>query len=134
MPSFSARSQAKLSSCHVKIQQLFKEVVKDFDCTILCGTRYEEEQEKAFLEGRSKAHFPNSKHNHNPSYAVDVAPYPIDWSDIRRFYFFGGYVKAVAKRMGIDIRWGGDWDGDFQVKDQNFNDLPHFELLERGEL
>jgi peptidoglycan L-alanyl-D-glutamate endopeptidase CwlK len=104
------------------------EVVKEFDCTILCGTRSKEEQERLFLEGKSKVHFPHSKHNGSPAKAADVAPYPVDWRDIRRFYFFGGYVLAIAKQMGIDIRWGGDWDGDLQVKDQNFNDLPHFEL------
>ena len=32
--------------------------------------------------------------------------------------------------MGVDIRWGGDWNGDFNLKNQNFYDLPHFEVEE----
>ena len=32
--------------------------------------------------------------------------------------------------MGLKIRWGGDWDMDTQVKDNNFDDLPHFEIKE----
>jgi hypothetical protein len=30
--------------------------------------------------------------------------------------------------MGIELRWGGDWDQDFEVKDNRFDDFPHFEL------
>jgi hypothetical protein len=30
--------------------------------------------------------------------------------------------------MNIKIRWGGDWDSDNIMKDQTFNDLPHFQL------
>ena len=74
--------------------------------------------------------YPNSKHNKLPSKAVDVAPYPIDWNDPDRFYHFAGYVRGIAEGMGIKIRWGGDWNGNFDLKDQNFYDLPHFELLD----
>ena len=43
---------------------------------------------------------------------------------------FAGYVQGVAEQLGIKIRWGGDWDSDFDFKDQTFNDLVHFELRE----
>jgi hypothetical protein len=32
--------------------------------------------------------------------------------------------------MGIKIRWGGDWDMDTETKDNNFDDLVHFEIKE----
>lgn len=118
----------RLNSCHPDLVRLFEEVVKHYDCTILCGHRSEEEQTKAFSEGRSKVQFPDSKHNSIPSLAVDVSPYPVDWDDLGRFYHFVGYVRGVAQGMGIGIRSGADWDGDFEIKDNNFNDLPHFEL------
>ena len=35
----------------------------------------------------------------------------------------------IAGKMKHRIRWGGDWDGDTDVKDQKFMDLPHFELI-----
>ena len=66
--------------------------------------------------------------NANPSRAVDVAPYPIDWSDRERFTYFAGFVKGIASQMGIDIIWGGDWDNDTDLKDNGFDDLVHFEL------
>jgi len=64
----------------------------------------------------------------SPARAVDVVPYPIDWDDREGFYAFGGFVKGVASQKGIKIRWGGDWDSDNDLHDQNFIDLPHFEL------
>ena len=129
MPGFSRSSKSKLLTCHPQLQALFNEVISTYDCKILCGHRGEKKQTKAFLKGSSKVQYPNSMHNQNTSLAVDVAPFPIDWHDMRAWYHFGGYVKRTAEDMGINIRWGGDWDGDFDLKDQNFNDLPHFELI-----
>jgi hypothetical protein len=59
---------------------------------------------------------------------VDVAPYPIRWEDYEKFYWFGGYVKGVADSLGLEIRWGGDWDGDGDFKDQTLVDLVHWEI------
>jgi peptidoglycan L-alanyl-D-glutamate endopeptidase CwlK len=128
MPHFSERSMKKLETCDPSLQTLFNEVIKNFDCTVLCGHRGEEEQNEAYHSRRSKKPWPQSKHNKLPSDAVDVAPYPINWNDEERFYYFAGYVQGVASQMGIKIRFGGDWDSDTEVDDQDFNDLPHFEL------
>lgn len=130
MPVFGERSQAALTTAHPKLRALFEEVVKGVDCTVICGFRGQQEQDLAVAMGKSKKAWPESKHNAYPSLAVDVAPFPIDWKDEKRFYFFAGYVKRVAEEMGIKIRFGGDWDGDFDLKDQNFFDLDHFELVE----
>ena len=128
MPRFGKRSIGRLQTCDQKLQELFYEVVKHFDCSIIEGHRGEERQNKAFADGNSKVKYPNGKHNQNPSVAVDVAPYPIDWSDRDRFHYFSGYVLGIASQMGLNIRWGGDWDQDTQTKDNNFDDLVHFEI------
>jgi len=138
MPSFGRRSTQRINSCHPDLQRLFKDVVKEYDCTILCGHRGQEEQTLAFENKKSKVQWPNSKHNSTPSMAVDLVPYPVDWGNtgtrrerqkaIARFYHFAGFVLAHAKEMGIEVRWGGDWDGDRLFDDQNFDDLPHWEL------
>ena len=128
MYSFSDRSRKKLSTCHPQLQGLFNEIIKHHDCSILCGHRSEEDQNDAFSKNLSKLEYPNSKHNRLASRAVDVVPYPIDWNDRERFVYFAGLVKGVAIQMGIGIRWNGDWDSDNDLKDQNFMDLPHFEL------
>jgi len=128
MPRFGKRSIGRLQTCDQKLQELFYEVVKHFDCSIIEGHRGEERQNKAFADGKSKVKYPNGKHNQNPSIAVDVAPYPIDWSDRDRFHYFGGFVLGVAKEMGMNIRWGGDWNQDTHTKDNKFDDLVHFEI------
>ena len=129
MPKFSEKSEEKLMTCNTQLIILFNEVIKYVDCTILDGFRTHEDQEKAFEQGKSSVHFPYSMHNRYPSRAVDVAPYPIDWDDLKRFYHFVGFVRGVASQLEIKIRCGADWDGDFQWKDQKFHDLPHFELV-----
>ena len=103
-------------------------VVKEFDCTILEGFRGEVKQNKAYQEGHSKLKFPFGNHNKIPSIAVDVIPYPIDWKDRERMTYFAGYVQGIAKGMGVKLRWGGDWDMDWKVKDNRFDDLVHFEI------
>jgi peptidoglycan L-alanyl-D-glutamate endopeptidase CwlK len=119
---------ARLEECDPALIRLFMEVVTGFDCTVIEGHRPEAKQNEMVELGRSQLEWPKSKHNQEPSQAVDVAPYPVDWEDRERFIFFGGYVKGIADSMKIGIRWGGDWDHDTQVKDNRFDDLPHFEL------
>lgn len=128
MPQFSNRSAERLATCHADLQRLFNEVIKKYDCTILEGHRSNERQEELYYQGKSKLRAGFSKHNETPSIAVDVAPYPINWNDRNRFYHFVGYVKGVADQLGISIRCGADWDGDNDLRDQTFFDLPHFEL------
>ena len=132
MASFGKKSQERLNTCDPRLIELFERVVEDFDCTVLQGHRGEEEQNKLFEEGFSKLKYPKGKHNQYPSLAVDVAPYPIDWKDRERMTLFAGFVKGLAKGMyNIDLRWGGDWDSDFHVQDNRFDDFPHFEIKEK---
>lgn len=128
MPEFSQNSLNKLRTCDDRLLALFTEVVKHFDCTIIVGHRGKEDQNRAFAEGKSKLRWPDGNHNKLPSEAVDVAPYPVDWEDRERMHLFAGVVKGLAISMDIPIRWGGDWDGDTQVNDNEFDDLVHFEI------
>lgn len=130
MPSFSKQSKDHLAQCHPDLQLLFNDVIEHFDCSVICGHRGEAEQEKAFSEGKSKARFGQSKHNQYPSIAVDVVPYPVNWEDRERFALFAGFVLGRAIDLGINVRWGGDWDRDTQIADEIFLDMPHFELMD----
>jgi len=129
MYKFGERSTKCLSTCHEDLQRLFKEIIKHYDCSVICGHRNKEEQDNAYHEGRSGVKWPNSKHNRLPSMAADVIPWPVDWKAEKRFYMFVGIVRGIAAMMGIKVRVGADWDGDMEVKDQNFHDLPHIELI-----
>jgi hypothetical protein len=106
-------------------------VVQIMDCTILCGHRDEEAQNKAIAEKASKTPYPQSKHNKYPSHAVDISPWPIpeDW-DPKAFILLAGVVKAEAHHLGLKVRWGGDWDSDDDLTDQKFNDYVHFEIAQ----
>ena len=128
MPRFGRISRKRLKTCDEDLIFLFKEVVKYFDCTVLEGHRGKRLQNKYFKEGKSKLKFPDGNHNKKPSTAIDVVPYPIDWDDRERMSYFAGYVKGIAMMLGIPIRWGGDWNNNNNLEDNNFDDLPHFEL------
>jgi len=127
MAHFSQRSLDHLKTCDERLQRLFEKIVMYFDCTIIEGHRTHERQLELFQNKATRTM--NSKHLATPSKAVDVAPYPIDWENLKRFYHFAGFVRAFALNYRIPIRWGGDWDSDNDLDDQKFNDLVHFELL-----
>ena len=128
MPKFGRKSRKRLKTCDEDLIFLFEEVVKYFDWSVLEGHRGKRLQNKYFKEGKSKLKFPDGNHNKKPSTAIDVVPYPIDWDDRERMTYFAGYVKGIAMMLGIPIRWGGDWNSNNDLKDNNFDDLPHFEL------
>jgi len=160
MASHGRKSKAFLSTCTLRIRRIFSQVVKGFDNSILDGARTEKDQAKKVKSGASKTlnskHIPRKKDGtYNPngkSKAVDAAPYPIRWPDVKafnaildnlseeegkelkeyiktvgRFYAFHGYVMGTADAMGTPLRGGGDWDKDWDFTDQTFDDLVHFE-------
>jgi peptidoglycan L-alanyl-D-glutamate endopeptidase CwlK len=143
MGKFSQSSLDKLNTCAIPLRVLFNEVVQDFDCTVLEGKRSIEQQKENVAKGVSKTM--DSRHLDEPlANAVDVAPYPLQWprkpksdspaelkrwmKDYARFYYFAGYVIATAKHLGVSVRFGGDWDGDFDIQEESFDDLVHWEL------
>jgi peptidoglycan L-alanyl-D-glutamate endopeptidase CwlK len=136
MPKFSQPSFSKLSTCHIDLQVLFFEVIKYVDCIILEGYRNQEDQEKAFAAGNTKLHWPNGKHNHQPSMAVDVTTYPIDFKNEKLAIWFGGYVLGIAQKLKDEgkmthgVRWGGAWDGLGKLDTHGqLQDPGHFELI-----
>ena len=136
MASFGKSSLEKLDTLHPKLRRVMEEAIHHFDFTIVCGYRSKEEQMELFKIGRTKENgqwkvtgrtvtnidglSKMSMHNHNPSRAVDIAPYPIDWSDHKAFKELAKIVKQSADNVGVKIKWGGDWS--------KFKDEPHFEL------
>ncbi len=122
MPEFSPTSKSRLAGCDARLQRLFNDVIQHQDCSILVGHRCEEDQNAACAAGKSELVWPNSKHNSQPSLAVDAGPSPIDWDNIDGFKLFAEFVKLRAKALGIPVVWGGDW--------KSFKDYDHFELDE----
>jgi len=129
MPLFGRRSRRILDTCHGDLHRIAMVVIDYYDFAIISGHRDEEEQRRLYDTGMSKVKYPQSKHNHLPSLAFDLAPYPIDWKDKGRFLVLAGRIMQVADTLGIKIRWGGDWDMDDDLNDQSFFDYGHYELL-----
>jgi len=80
-----------------------------------------------------------SKHNYLPSYAVDIYIYvsgkPKLQYDVAHLSLVAGVLISVASflfeqgKIQHKLRWGGNWDKDGEILfDQEFDDLPHFEL------
>jgi len=123
VPKFGKKSLERLATCHEDLQAIAHELVKIMDVTVLCGHRGEKEQAQAFIDGHSKLTWPRSKHNSLPSRAVDLAPYPVDWKDIKRFSEMCTHIESIAKRLGIKIKLGRDF---------SFKDYPHIELSDKN--
>jgi peptidoglycan L-alanyl-D-glutamate endopeptidase CwlK len=135
MPTLGQKSIIQLDTCHPDLQRLFKEVVKGFDITILEGFRTVERQKQLFAQGRTErgaivtyADGVNDLSNHQKTdgngkcLACDVAPWPIEWADEKRFYILAGFTLATAHYLGIDVEWGGFWPG-------KKRDLPHWQIV-----
>lgn len=151
MPQFGKKSEALLEQLSDPLVAVARAGIKIIDFSIIYTYRGEELQNSLVASGNSKTPWPQSKHNRLPSEAFDFAPYPIDWpqeSELRmgvkdgdlkairhyikatnRFYLVAGILISCAAELGVPVRWGGDWDGDFDIFDQTFDDIGHLELL-----
>ena len=129
MPKFGRSSSEKLSTACIELQNICNQVIKIYDFSVIEGFRTKDRQNQLFSEGKSKVQFPNSKHNKNPSDAIDIVPYPVDWQDDQRFFFLAGLMFQEAQNQGVKLRWGGDWRGEYRFKENRFKDLPHFEVI-----
>ena len=122
MPKFGRRSKRELDTLHPALGAICLTAIKYIDFAIIKGHRGKEEQEKAFADGKSFAQWPLSKHNKNPSRAMDLFPSPYDWNDIESFRVLADLVMGIAKRQGVKLRWGGSF--------RKLKDYVHFELIE----
>ena len=125
MYKWSKKSSDLLATCDKRLQDLANAMLErsKFDLTIIEGYRTKDEQERAFQEGKSKAHYGQSKHNTFPSKAIDIAPYPISWdkNDIRWWKMIA-LAYEVARIKNIKIRSGVFFTG--------LEDYPHIEIID----
>ena len=135
---YGKRSRAVYATLHPELQLLMLTVLRTRDHSLLEGYRTNERQLELLSQGKTKVGPGLSRHNTVPSRAVDVIPYPFrkrDWKDRDKFHFWAGYVLGIAGmlrdegRMTMGVRWGGDWDKDWETSDNEFDDFPHLELI-----
>jgi hypothetical protein len=135
MPTFGETSRKNLDGCHWELQKLMERVVEIRDISVVCGIRGRKEQNEMYNASPqlSKLRWPNGKHNvEDPAElaeAVDIVPWPEQYSDPMTMIHVAGIVMGVAAEMKLTIRWGGDWNRNADLKDQDFVDLWHFEIV-----
>lgn len=146
MPEFSTRSKNNLKGVHPNLVKLMEEAIKDspVDFTITEGVRTAKTQQEYYSWGRTKQN-PNTgnmtkvtyadgvtrKSNHQVKadgygHAVDLYPFFEGKVQVNheltifRLGMIANHIKAKAKKLGINIVWGGDWRKPY--------DPPHFQL------
>lgn len=132
---WSNRSLQIRAGLDKRLKKILDEILQHVDITLVSGHRSKEEQERLFREGYSQLQFPQSKHNSYPSLAVDVQPWPYPEKEEELWAALGliaGMAIIIGEHYGVEIRWGGDWDRDGSVTDNNFDDLFHLEIVEDG--
>ena len=145
----SEASIEKMKGVHPKLIELMKKAISDspYDFKIVQGLRTAEYQNELYQQGRTKPgkivtklDGYSRKSNHQAKadgygHAVDIAvcghydqngnyvKYTTDAEmfDNKKLVEISRHVKAVAKDMGLDIVWGGDW--------KTLYDTPHYELV-----
>lgn len=158
MPAFGKGSLKKLNTCHSDIQLICYAAIQMLDFSIITGHRTKEEQNALYpkftkLKWPDGNHnsFPSNAIDMAPyippfgaifgsqKQKLEIQAYMITQGKslslakindfvIKSYARMIGHVEAVAFQNGIDIRVGIDWDGDFNMLDQTFHDLGHWEL------
>jgi peptidoglycan LD-endopeptidase CwlK len=156
MPHFGERSLSVLVTCSLPIQNVMRAaIVNGPDFSIVSGRRTTAEQAEKVRLGYSKTM--ESKHVADPpdlSLAIDIGPYIPEYGEMiigtteqvkrlaarhqqspvaiqmriwKQYGLLAGWILRVAEEAEVPLRWGGDWDRDWNSIDNNFEDLGHFE-------
>jgi len=137
--SFGSKSRERLNTAVEPLQRVAEKALSYgvMDFSVIEGHRTVERQKELYDQGLTQIDGVDKKgkHNETPSKAIDILPYPPSvngvnvWNDNQRFCVLAGLMYAAASELGVNIRWGGDWDGDGNNADSKFLDLPHFEIV-----
>lgn len=115
----------KLNQCHVEIILFFNFVKQNhYDVHIAWGYRDQSAQELCTSQGKSKNHWPTSKHNHSEngqpcSLAIDL----FQLTDDGHAQFEEPFYEMIwlqTKDKNLPIKWGGEFT--------HLKDYDHFEL------
>lgn len=120
MPTFPTASNTRLSKVHPDLQRLMGAAIltAPHPFIITEGLRDKARQAALVKAGASKT----SNSRHLTGHAVDIAIViggKVHW-DWPLYDAMSDHIKATAKKLGIQIQWGGDW--------KTLKDGPHYEL------
>lgn len=118
-----SKSLTKLSDVHVDLQKVIALAAENWTekkvtWKITEGRRTVERQRMLVRQKKSQT----MKSRHITGHAVDFAVFvdgELDWT-FKYYVQVSNVIKAAAKKLKIDIEWGGDW--------KSFKDGPHIQL------
>lgn len=125
------RSKTNLQGVHpdlVKVVELAIKITKR-DFTVIEGVRDYMRQKQLWAEGKTQTM--NSRHipgDDGYGKAVDLLPLEGKVAAWDRCPDVAAAMFEAARRLGVKIRWGGDWNENGRSDDESFYDGPHFEL------
>jgi peptidoglycan L-alanyl-D-glutamate endopeptidase CwlK len=113
------KNEAELKGVHPHLAAVVREASKYTDFQVLDGLRTAAEHAANLKKGASKI-----KHSlHQDGLAVDLGVLvdgKVVWKPWSLYEKQAIIVKAAAKRLRVEIEWGGDW--------KTFKDGVHFQL------
>jgi peptidoglycan LD-endopeptidase CwlK len=137
--SLGAKSRERLQGVHPRLASVVERAIEltAQDFMVLEGVRTPARQKELYSQGRTKPgqkvtwtlnsnHFLNSATGYG--HAVDLVPFPVDWSHAK-LNVVSKAMFAAAKELGVELRWGADWDRDGKPREKGETDSPHFELV-----
>lgn len=159
--TLGTKSLSKLEGVHPDMARVVKRAAMlatpDLDFTVLEGVRSREQMMVNYGKGRTAAQLaakgipakyaqPGAAKvtwlnnpfasNHRVQadgfgWAVDLAPWPIDWNDGKRFEALAELMFSAANLEKVHIRWGRDWNENGRYEEKGETDGPHFELVRK---
>lgn len=105
----------------LEFEKRFIAKAKKLDVPLYAHTmwRRNEEQDRLYIMGKSKAKAGESPHNYGC--AVDIVHCVKHWAlDPVSWLVLGHVGKEIAQQAGIEMDWGGDW--------KQFHDPAHWQL------
>lgn len=104
---------------HPDLQRLLEALKAELEFEVVSGHRDEAAQRQAFISGRSKKVWPNSKHNRLPSEAVDLK---LPNEATENYMDLCKRAEIIAQKLGIKIKLGRDF---------GFKEYGHIELHDK---
>lgn len=139
--AFGPASRSKMVGVHPDLIRVLERAIatSPVDFKVIEGIRTPERQRELYAQGRTKpgnvvTWTLKSNHFKQPDgygHAVDLLPAPYDWKDLAPFDTMAKAVLAAAKDLGVNVRWGANWDQDGNPRERGETDSPHFELGKR---
>lgn len=152
--TLNATSMGRLRGVHPEMIRLLTEAIKDcpVQFQVVEGLRTKQRQIELYAQGRATpgpivTWTLNSKHIKQVDgfgHAVDICPYKDGvflWNDVVGFEKIFNHVNSVAKKLGIAVRSGADWDHNLVMDTKERDvyikrngtapkpDAPHWELI-----